>query len=65
MKMPPSAARFLMSFTGKKTGEFFQYLWREFYGDEIVPLTEQEAREWMEEHSSVDLYEEIFGEVEE
>ena len=29
------------------------------------PLTEQEAREWMEEHSSVDLYEEIFGEVEE
>lgn len=54
-----------MSFTGKKTGEFFQYLWREFYGDEIVPLTEQEAREWMEEHSSVDLYEEIFGEVEE
>lgn len=49
----------------KKTGEFFQYLWREFYGDEIVPLTEQEAREWTEEHSSVDLYEEIFGEVEE
>ena len=30
----------------KKTGEFFQYLWREFYGDEIVPLTEQEARGW-------------------
>lgn len=49
----------------KKTGEFFRYLWREFYGSEIVPLTEQEAREWMEDHSSVELYEEIFGEVEE
>ena len=31
----------------KKTGEFFRYLWREFYGSEIVPLTEQEARESM------------------
>ena len=57
MKMPPSAARFLMSFTGKRRVSFSNTCGGSFM--------EQEAREWMEEHSSVDLYEEIFGEVEE
>ena len=31
----------------------------------IIPLSEDEAREWAEEHLSGDEYEEIFGVVEE
>jgi len=62
----------------KKTGEFF--LWgaggplskyaksnsgETTNGQEIRPLTLQEAQEWCEEHMDADRYEEIFGEVEE
>jgi hypothetical protein len=62
----------------KRTGEFFLYgtggaasrysthcgnMW---YGDErIMPLTEEEAKEWCEEYLDGDEYEGIFGEVEE
>lgn len=62
----------------KKTGEFFLYGeggpmskysvavgCNEWHGgEEIIPLTEQEAREWTEKYASEE-YEEIFGEVEE
>ena len=63
----------------KKTGEYFLfgsggpmtnyacsqgqncYGW----GKDIIPLTIHEAKEWAEEHLSVEKYESIFGEVEE
>lgn len=35
------------------------------YGEEIQPLTEKEAREWAMHKVDADLYETIFGEVEE
>lgn len=48
----------------KKTGEFFLAV--DFYGGErITPLTEAEAREWVENHLDADKYIAIFGEVEE
>ena len=34
-------------------------------GEDITPLTESEAREWVENHLSADEYIEIFGEPEE
>ena len=34
-------------------------------GEDIIPLTESEARKWAERHCTADEYEEIFGEVEE
>ena len=63
----------------KKTGEFFLYghggpmsKYTKSCGDnswsgaeEIIPLTEAEARQWAEEHGDADEYEAIFGEVEE
>lgn len=63
----------------KKTGEFFltgEGGARTRYGKatsdgeycsgkDIEPLTEREAREWLEEHGGVDVYESVFGEVEE
>ena len=62
----------------KKSGEFFLYgesgalgkyaVWHGNSGGggkEIIPLSEDEARQWAEEHLSADTYEEIFGEVEE
>ena len=62
----------------KKTGEFFLYgeggamsQYAERYpdglgsGERIIPLSENEAKSWMEKHSDVDKYIEIFGEVEE
>lgn len=62
----------------KRTGEYFLYGWggpmTEYRrtigqnewsgGEEIRPLTEAEARKWVEEKAN-DRYEEIFGEVEE
>lgn len=55
----------------KKTGEFF--LCSEGaerrgggeigFGEEIIPLSEREARDWAEDHISDEEYEEIFGEV--
>ena len=33
--------------------------------EDIIPMTEKEAREWAEEHLSADAYEAIFGEIEE
>lgn len=35
------------------------------YGEEIVPMTPEEAKNWAEEKLDVDLYETIFGEVDE
>ena len=63
----------------KKTGEFFLYgeggamsKYTKSCGDnswtgaeEIIPMTEEEARKWVEKHGDGDDYEEIFGEVEE
>ena len=62
----------------KKTGEFFLYGeggpmsgYAESYGNEtygsekIIPLSDDEAREWAEDHLDGDEYEEIFGPVEE
>ena len=63
----------------KRTGEFFLYgeggpmskygvaygdnEWG--YGEEIRPLTVDEAKAWAEKHLDADEYEEVFGEVEE
>lgn len=63
----------------KRTGEFFlfgrggamskyaescgQNSWSG--GSDILPLTLDEAKEWVEEHVDADTYEKIFGEVEE
>lgn len=62
----------------KKTGEYFLHgsggaltKYSERVGDmfgggeEIIPLSEAEAKKWAEVHISVEEYEEIFGEVEE
>lgn len=63
----------------KKTGEFFLYgeggpmsKYAESIGqnewsggEQIMPLSEESARKWSEEHLSADEYEEIFGEVSE
>lgn len=63
----------------KKTGEFFLYgeggamtkyaKWtgenERYGGDAIVPLTEKEAREWVEEYCDADTYCKCFGEPEE
>ena len=34
-------------------------------GEELTPFTEEEAKDWMEIHGSVDAYCEVFGEPEE
>lgn len=62
----------------KRTGEFFlhgnggassryaQYVGNALTGSEqILPLTEAEAKAWAEDHLTGDEYESIFGEVEE
>lgn len=62
----------------KKTGEFFLYGWggaMSKYSDQcgnmcgsgeaITPLTELEAKEWLEKYSDADKYIECFGEPEE
>ena len=63
----------------KKTGEFFIYgnghaasPYSTSYGytsrgpgDALVPLTLEEAQKWVEEHLSVETYEELFGEADE
>lgn len=62
----------------KKTGEFFLYGeggslsqyaqpcgTGQCGGEEIIPMTESEAKEWSEEKLDADEYIEIFGEVEE
>lgn len=63
----------------KRTGEFFlageggpasKYAHRcddnsRTGGEGIIPLTEEEAREWVEQRFDADQYEAIFGEVEE
>lgn len=63
----------------KKTGEFFLYgdggpmskyaKWTDCNtcggGTDIIPLTEYEAKEWVEKHLDADDYEAIFGEVDE
>ena len=62
----------------KKTGEYFLYGFggpRSKYakriadgytgGEMIIPMTQEEAELWAEEHLTTDEYETIFGEVEE
>lgn len=62
----------------KRNGEYFLHgqghaltKWACSYGDmsgwgeEIVPMTEEEAREWAEKHLDGEEYEEIFGAIEE
>ena len=63
----------------KKTGEFFLYgqgntasKYAEVRADRmrspgeiIIPLTEDEAKNWVEQYGDVDTYIELFGEVEE
>lgn len=63
----------------KKTGEFFLYgkggagsKYAESNGDntwsggeKIIPIGEEKAKSWCENHLSVEEYEEIWGEVEE
>lgn len=62
----------------KRTGEFFLHGWggpmskyaeslgnMTSGGEKITPFTEDEAKEWMEEHSDVDTYIDVFGEPEE
>lgn len=62
----------------KKTGEFFLYgkggalsKYADHCanmmcdGEKIIPLTEREAREYVERHGDADKYIELFGEVEE
>lgn len=62
----------------KRNGEFFLYgfggpltVYAEPYGNgsrsghSIIPLTQDEAREWTETHASADEFIEIFGTVEE
>ena len=34
-------------------------------GEKIIPLTEAEAKNWVERYGDVDTYIELFGEVEE
>lgn len=62
----------------KKTGEFFingasgangKYAERLDTntwcgGEEIIPLTEKEAKEWLEKYSDTDTYIDVFGEPE-
>lgn len=35
------------------------------YGEKIIPITEDEAKEWVEKYLTVDEYIKIFGECEE
>ena len=62
----------------KRTGEFFLYntggpmsVMAVYDGnsisgsEDIIPVTEEEAKEWAEKWLSADKYENIFGEVEE
>lgn len=62
----------------KKTGEFFLYGRggaatkyavnngnNSMSGKAIIPLTEDEAKKWAEDHLTVGEYEGVFGEVEE
>lgn len=62
----------------KKTGEFFLHgeggplskygfsISSEVYSNSVIlPLTEDDAREWLAEHANGDKYEEVFGAVEE
>jgi hypothetical protein len=49
----------------KKTGEFFIYRETRQYGAELNLLSIREAKDWVEENSSADIYEELFGKTEE
>lgn len=51
----------------KRTGEFFIVNWTrwEREKDVIEPATEATAREWLAANADGDIYEEIFGAVEE
>ena len=62
----------------KKTGEYFlaceggpmspyagHYGDMRGYGEEIIPMTEEEAKEWAEEKLTADEYVKVFGEPEE
>ena len=52
----------------KKTGEFFEYHYASIRSggkDEITPLSEKEARHWVEKYCDGQTYEAIFGPVSE
>ena len=62
----------------KKNGEFFLHgeggpmtVYREAVGsmwtngEKLIPLSVDEAKAWAEKHCSVEMFEEVFGEVEE
>lgn len=63
----------------KKKGEFFLHgeggafskysigIWGggSIAGEKIIPLTLQEAKDWVENYSSIEIYEKLFGEIEE
>jgi len=55
----------------KRTGEYFLYIegWGvgrgRGYDEKICPITLDKAKKWVEENSSGELYEELFGEVQE
>ncbi len=51
----------------KSTKEFFLLYWTCWQGekDEIVPLSTDEAKEWVAENMDADAYERLFGPVEE
>lgn len=34
-------------------------------GEKIIPLTEEEVKNWVEQNGDIDTYIELFGEVEE
>jgi hypothetical protein len=59
----------------KRNGEFFLYGWGGpssrynravgngwIGGEEIIPMTDDEAREWIERNSDAEVYEQLFGE---
>lgn len=45
----------------KRTGEFFISHWDAWNGDYIEPISYSEAKNWMEDHGSVDEYAALFG----
>ena len=49
----------------KRTGEFFLHHWTIWNGDEIEPITEEVAKDWLEDKVDSAFYETVFGPAEE
>ena len=62
---------FFESLYKKRTGEFFLYGYGSHYsyyaanGEQIRPLSVEQAKKWVEKYCTSEEYEEIFGAVEE